>query len=239
MSNLILAQIAGRDVYATPEQIDAMLALYDTRKGGMASVIGYTPTSGYVTSPTVDYTIITRFDYGRLIARKLAALDALSFADVQDAIASEPKLAALSEQEQRDLFDARREQERNSILKTQAGDRSDAHRQAHDTFYVRIAEGVVAHLVTTKQADGSTALVLHEGLPMVDAIMLEGILVKRTERVAGERKVVNSKAPTLMGNAIKRAINLPGTSMQRFTLRNNFERIAIDGETVTPDTIAA
>jgi hypothetical protein len=236
--NQTLININGREVWATPAQCEVASTIASARKGGMASIKGYQPTTGYIASPTVDYQIITRFSYSRMIARKLAALDALSFDDVRDAIAREPKLSALSEQEQREVFKARREQERASIERTQSGDRSDAHRQAHDTFYVRLADGIVAHLVTEKQGD-DTVLVLTNGYPTIDALMVEGILINRKVRVDGQRKVVNSGAPVLMGNAIKRAIDIPGTSLQRFTLRDNFAALTIDGVEVTQDDLAA
>lgn len=226
-------------VWASAQQAEAIAALEQTRKGGFARVYGYKPSTDWVESPVQDISLITRFSTEKLYQRKRAALDSISFNDVKPAIAANPKLAALSVDKQRALFHERLEQEVESLTKTLDGDRSDAHRQAHDRCYLRIADGIKVHFVTEKGADGLMHPVLTDGFPTVASIMIMYLENSKVTRVAGVRKVVNSGASVLMKNAISKLLNEKSVGIKTLSLKeDNFERLVIDKEVVLKEDVA-
>jgi hypothetical protein len=224
----------------TQAQADALDRLTALSKGGIGSVKGYRPTTGYVTGkcPVVDLQIITRFEYGKLNARKRAALDGITFTDCAEAIAKHPKLKALPAGECLDLFNSCKAAAIASIDKTAEGDRSDAHRQGHDRCYVRIADGVKAHLVTEKRDDGLMHPVLAtNGLPTLKSIMVPYIELNRTVRVEGEYKTVNSGPKVLMDGVIAGMLNSRSVGYKTLSLNENFESLKASGQTFTPDDL--
>lgn len=229
----------GNKVWASAEQADTLNLLVQTRKGGFAKVYGYTPSTGYTVPPVQDICMVTRFSTEKLYARKARALDAIAFADVADAIAKEPKLNKLPVSEQRKLFNDRKQAMIDSMNKTLNGDRSDAHRQGHDRCYLHLAEGVKVNYVTEKGTDGLMHPVLDNGFPTVASIMVTYLENSKVTRVKGERKVVNSGAPVLMGNAIESLLNDRSVGLRTLSLKSdNFERLVIDNEVVLREDVA-
>ncbi len=229
----------GGSVWASREQGDTLNILAQTRKGGFARVYGYQPSTGYVKSPVQDISMVTRFSTEKLYVRKIKALDGIAFADVAPAIAAEPKLNKLPVSEQRKLFNDRKQAMIDSMNKTLNDDRSDAHRQGHDRCYLHIAEGVKVNYVTEKGTDGLMHPVLDNGFPTVASIMVTYLENSKVTRVKGERKVVNSGAPVLMGNAIESLLNDRSVGLRTLSLKEgNFERLVIDSEVVLREDVA-
>jgi hypothetical protein len=222
---------------AQSETLDRLSAL---RKGCIGSVKGYRPTTGYVEgkTPVVDLQIITRFEYGKLNARKRKALESLTFADVAEDIAKAPKLKSLPAGDCLTLFNTARDAAIASIDKTAEGDRDDGHRQGHDRCYARIVDGVKVNLVTEKRDDGLMHPVLTNGLPTLASIMVPYLELNKTIRVEGEYKVVNSGAKVLMDGVIAKHLNLRSVGYKTLSLKEgNFESLHVDKQTITPDDL--
>lgn len=229
-----ILEFNGTKFRASLKQAEAIDTLLNTNAGGFATVHGYVSKSGRVTPETSDMTFISRFSVERLYKRKIAALEALSLADIMDSVKANEKLALLENITLVETFEARKEKEMASLQKTLDGDRNDAYRQSHDRNYCRLGHGVKVHFLTQK-VDGETSPVLIDGLPIVESIMLSAIVVSKNVKVQGERKVVNSGAPVLISNAIK--AKLPkSTKMITLSLKDdNFESLSIAGNTMIPD----
>lgn len=222
-----LTSINNTECWATQAQIDTLDRLKTLQGGGFATIHGYTPTSDYITPPTVNINFISRFSTERLYQRKIAALKGLAFGDLK---ITDPKLTALTAQEQMSLFHDCLEKAIASMEKTLDGDRSDAHRQAHDTFYAPAAAGVKVHFKTVKVGK-DTALVLQDGKPVVDSIMLSIIEVGRKVVKPGVVKTVNSGPKVLMDKCIAAAIKSKVINMKTVSLKaDNFTSLTIGGE---------
>lgn len=228
---LTLMNHNGRDFWATIQQAEFLAGLKDAPRGGIGTVRGYKPESDWLTVPTVNIQGIFRFSTERLYKRKAAALNSLTFGDVADGVAKDPKLSALSDVEARTLFAERLASQIASLEKTLSGDRNDSYREAHDLFYVGISEGVKVHLASTKSdSDGLKHLVLIDGHPVADSIMVSYLELSREYIVPGSRKTVNSGAPVRMGNLIENALNSRSVGYRALSLKpDNFESFAIGG----------
>lgn len=239
MQSKTLVVVPGGKVWATRQQADVLETLILTRKGGFARVYGYKPASNYEVPPVQDIVMVTRFSTEKVYERKRKALESITFDDVKDAIAREPKLKALTVAEQEALFNERLQEMVNSLTKTLNGDRSDAHRQGHDRCYLHLAEGVKVNYVTEKGTDGLMHPVLTDGFPTVASIMLTYLENSKVTRVGGVRKIVNSKPPKLMSNAIESLLNKRSVSIKTASLKeDNFERLVIDNEVVLCEDVA-
>lgn len=240
VKRVLVTSTDGKDVWVTPAQADALSQLTETH-AGCAALHGYVPTTGYVEGkcPVQDIQMLTRFSYTKLIERKRAALEAITFSDVQDAIAKEPKLAKLSVVDANKHFEARKKMLLDSIDKTISGDRDDAHRQGHDRCYATFADGVKAHLVTEKGEDGLMYPVTLNGIPMVKSIMIPYIELNKKIIKEGEYKTVNSGPAVLMGNAISSLLNKRSVSYKTATLKeDNFDRLVISKMEFRPENVA-
>ncbi len=228
MSYVTLTDRNGNKFRATAEQAEALESLSVARAGGIATVYGYRPSTGYVSPPVQDMQILTKFSTGNLYRRKIAALNAIAFDDVKAIIADDEKLSVLSESDALELFTTRKAAEIASMEKTLEGDRSDAHRAAHDRNYADVADGLKVNFVTEK-VDGLQIPVLTDGLPTVASIMVHYLELNRTVRVKGERKVVNSGAPVRMSNAIATVLNSRSVGLRTLSLKeSNFDRLIVD-----------
>jgi hypothetical protein len=225
----MIVTIANRQVHISDSQFDALETLALVNNGGFASVLGYKPTTGYVTPPTVNIQFISKVSTEKLYDRKLKALRGLAFTDLT---ITDPKLKALREDEQHAQFHACVGAMIASMLKTKDGDRSDAHRQAHDTFYVTHSTGVKCHLVTEKNDAGETVLVTEkDGLPIVASIMLSILEIGRKVIVEGVYKKVNSGEKVLMDKAIMKALGNRSLEMKTLSLKpDNHTSVKIGGE---------
>ena len=239
MQTKTLVVVPSGKVWASPNQAETLQALTDTRKGGFARVYGYKPTSDWVVPPVQEIVMITRFSTEKLYARKVKARNELKFADVLPAIAKNPKLSAMTVSDLEALFNERKAMEVDSMEQTLDGDRSGAHREGHDRCYLHIDQGVKVNFVTEKGKDGLMYPVLTDGFPTVASIMLSYLENSKVTRVAGVRKVVNSKPPKLMSNAIESVLNKKSVGLKMLSLKeDNFERLVIDGEVVLSEDVA-
>jgi len=229
----------GTQVAMTEAQFNTIVQLREANHGGIATIHGYKPTTGYAIIPTVDVNIITRFSYVRLLERKLKALDGISFSDVIPVILGCDKLSKLNEQEQRELFAMRHAQEVETIQNTLNGARQDAHRQGHDRCYVGVGQGIKVHLITEKASDGLKYPVLNAlGIPQVDSIQVMALELHRRVREAGQYKVQNNGASVLMKNAIGKLLNQRSVGVKTFSLKpDNFERVVIAKRTIEPSDL--
>ena len=234
----ILTDLNGQKFRATAEQAEALESLTVARAGGIATVYGYVATSDRVTPTVYDAQIITRFSTENLYKRKMAALSDIRFSDVRPFIDSDPVLSAKSESELMTIFNDRKAKEVASMNTTLEGDRSDAHRQAHDRCYARVAEGIKVHFVTEK-VEGIMQPVLTDGLPTVASIMVACLELNRTIRVPGEYKVVKSGAPVLMSKAIAKVLNQKSVGIKFLSLKEgNFERLIVARKSYLPEDVA-
>lgn len=238
MNSSIVYKNGDRPFRCTVAQATVLDALNGLTKGGMASVKGYRPTTGYVKSPVQDLQVITAFSYEKFITRKRKALESITYADVAEDIAKSPKLSALTAAACLDQFNSSRQAQVDSIQTTLGGDRSDAHRQGHDRCYIHVADGVKVNLVTAKDNDGLEQPVLTDGIPTVASILLPVLEVKKTVREAGEYKVVNSGPKVLMDNIIKKHLKMRCANYKALSLRDgNFESVNLSHQKITPASL--
>lgn len=225
----------GQEFWVSARQASALQTLSESNKGGFASVKGYRTSKNQV----ANYTVLTRFNTPRLYQRRIAALEAIEVGDIMDSVRANPKLAALSVEQLCAEFEARKATEIASLQKTLEGsDRDDAHRAAHDRNYATITDGVKVHFKSEKNSEGVKVPVLHEGLPIVESIMLAIVEVKRDILVEGDpQKPVNSGVPVLLSNAMMKLLP-KSTFYQALSLKDdNFDSIAIGGNELVPADI--
>ncbi len=233
---MILTRINETVVFATMEQIAALAILKDTRKGGVASVVGYVPSTNWITKPVQNIQFISRISTERLYKRHIEALNALSYGDIADSIAKDTKLAAMTHTDLLALFESRRDMEVASKEKTLSGDRSGAHRAGHDRCYLSVDTGIKVNLVTEKGEDGLKHPVLTNGFPMVSTIMISAFFLKVTTVKEGTRKTVNSGAAVRMSDIIKSVLNQAGLNLKMLSLKaDNFDRLTIDKNVIVAD----
>lgn len=237
MQSKTLVVLPQGKVWATRQQADTLEALVSTRKGGFARVYGYRPSSNYIKQPVQDIVMVTRFSTEKLYQRKRKALNSITFVDVKPAIDADDMLSNLPLQEQKTLFAERLQEMVDSMSKTLDGDRSDAHRQAHDRCYLHIDDGIKVNFETVKVA-GKMQPVITDGFPTVASIMITYLENSKVTRVAGERKYVNSGAPKRMSNAIESVLNKRSVGIKTLSLKeDNFERLVIDNEVILSEDV--
>lgn len=241
MTHVILTDLYGKQFRATPAQQEALESLAASRAGGIATVYGYKPTSGYVKGkePVQDVQVLTRFSTERLYERKAMALSDITFSSVKDDIAADPVLSKLSDIELLQLFNDRKAMEVDSLATTLSGSREGAQREAHDRCYAKVADGIRVHFVTEKnKEDGLMYPVLTDGLPTVASIMVNVLELSKVVRVPGEYKVVKSGAPVLMGNIIKKQLNSRSVGFKALSLKeDNFERLVLARKSYLPEDV--
>lgn len=240
MTNAIRFAAPSATFLCTPAMADTLNALAAMRHGGIGTIHGYRPTTDYVTPPTMDVQVITKFSTERLYSRKAAALAGVTFADVADAIAADDKLAALPLAAALAAFDDRKASMIASLTKTMDGDRSDAHRAGHDRCYCVTSQGVKVNYVTAKDADGIMQPVLTDGLPVAASIMVGVLEIARKVTQEGVRKAApNSGVPVRIGNAIDRVLNRRSVGYSTRTLKEgSFASFTASGQTITAADVA-
>lgn len=235
MAQNVLIDVNGTKLWASARQAETLERLKETRKGGVATVKGYRPTTGYVTSPVKDMQIITRFSTENCYQRYIMGVEAVTFDMVKPKLANNPKLAALTDDEARKAFEARKAYLLDAKRKSLAGDRDTAQHEAHDRNYVNVTEGVKIHLVTAENSEGVKVPTLTDGFPTLDSIMLAALVLNETTVTEGVRKPApNSGVPVLMGNIIEGFLNTRSTGYRTVKLgEDNFDSVKIDRQTLT------
>lgn len=249
MSNLITATYNGTDILLTKAQKQALDVLTSTNGGGIAVVHDYVSESGRTSPETADITFISRFSYERLNKRKLKELEDITLdtirplletyaSDAVKAFGIKAKAFSLKDMDDDSLrkeFDARKDKEIESIKQTLSGDRSGAHREAHDRCYLRIDAGVRVHFKTVADSDGIKQPVTLDGVPIVESILLEMLEISRRIKVEGIYKKSNSGIPVLISNAIHASLS-KGVKFKALSLKeNNFSSLTIGGDELLPE----
>lgn len=209
---------------------DAAETLATLRPGGIATIHRYRTAEGKkVITPSVStMTIVTRFSYGKRNDRILAMLGNLEAKSV-DLVGVDAS-----------LFDEARSAMYESARKTAEGDRSDAHRQAHDTFYATIGTGVKVKMETADGPEGRKVLVVDSetGLPRFDGLHINALVLKRVVHEKGQKEPTNSKPLTLVKQRIQRVIDEAfGTFINLKLGADNFESLSIGGDVVVPEWV--
>lgn len=181
-----------------------------------------------------DMWFLTNPRYDRWLARKREAVTAL---DVETVAARSSKLwdkmreKAGKNADITALFEKAKKEILDSVAKTEAGDRSDGHREGHDRCYVRLGN-VTIHLATAPDSNGLMAPVRDErGRMIAEGCMLPFYAIKRVYSDEGEYGKVDSRALTLMKKAIEKATCLH--DFKTFNLaKANFTTITFNSKTV-------
>lgn len=234
MSQNVL-EVNGTKLWASARQAETLERLKETRKGGVATVKGYRPTTDYVTPPVKDMQILTRFSTERCYERYILGVEAVTFDMVKPKLAGYPKLAALSESDALTAFEYRKAFLLNAKRNSLNGERDTAQHAAHDRNYVGVTDGVKIHLVTEKNAEGIVTPIKRDGFPVLNSIMLSALVLNETTVQEGVRKpAANSGVPVLMGNVIEGFLNKRSTGYRTVKLADdNFESVKIDRQTLT------
>lgn len=239
MNNILYKAEGGEQFWCSKDQANVLDVLKQLNKGGIGTVHGYIPESGWEISPKLDLQIITRISVSALYKRKIAALDGVSFADVKPFLANEPKLAALDEPMQRSIFNDRKQKLIDSMTKTLSGDRSDALREGHDRNYITVCQGVKVNLEGDK-VDAIKVPKLFNGYPIANTIMLMYLEISRKEISPGQRKKApNSGAEVLMGNLIENQLNAKSVGIKTLSLDPaKFDSISVSKQQILKEDLA-
>lgn len=225
----------GKLVWMSPKEVAVVGVLEECRKGGCASVQGYVPETNYAVRPILNIQMLTNVSYTKTLERRLAALKAITFADIPANVIPATKLRGKTPEQ---WFDARKTQEIESMEATLNNVRDDAHRQGHDRCYVKFSEGIKVNLVTEKDQNGIMQPVLVDGYPTVASIMVQHLELNRTVVQEGVYKQVDSGASVLMKNAINKLLNARSVQTKTISLKaDNFDQLTIDKNVVIPADI--
>lgn len=236
-------KVVFEGIKMTRDQRDAIEALSGIHKGGIGTVTGYRPSTGYDERPVQDIQFISAFSYQRLNERKKKALESLVFDDIVDYVTGDSvkgtKLEGVALDTIKDTFENKRKALIESIDKTASGDRSDAHRQAHDRNY-RTFGAVKVNLVSEKNLDGIKVPVVDaDGNYEAASILLPIIEIRKTVREPGKRKFVNSGVPKLVENAMTRAIGKRSISYKQISLKDGaFETVSVSNRTIVSEDVS-
>lgn len=238
-NNVLYTTDAGEKFWCSKEQSDTLDVLKELNAGGIGTIYGYRPTSGYSVSPVMDVQVITRISVEALYKRKIAALESVSYSDVKEFIekSNDSKLSSLDAKVAEDLFNDRKNRLIASMKKTLEGDRSDAARQGHDRNNITVCKGVKVNL-EGRTVDGIKHPNLFDGYPIAATINLMCIEIGRTVRQEGVYKTVNSGAPVLVENLIEKQLNSKSIGLKTFSLDSSkFEKIVVAKKSITRDDI--
>ena len=220
----------GKKVILSAKIEQALAIACEARKGGFATIHGYVPSTDYIVKPIVNINFTSRFSYTNILEKKNEAMAKVRFEDVS---MKNPKLSSLSIEEQKKLFIVAKGEMSASAEKTLCGVREDAHRVAHDTFYVPCVEGVKVKLKTQK-IGSDTVLVEENGCYIGENVSILAMERSRVIVKEGEKKVINSQAKTIMKQEIERAYKDKDFRVITFALKeDNFDSLKIGGNEIT------
>ncbi len=239
--NVTLKANDGRMVSMAAQQANAIQQMNNTRKAGIASVVGYTPTTNWEISPLHDIQLITHISIENLYKRRLEALQGIEFADLSKWVNAFAKFDNLSLKGLLDLFADRKGKEIASLEKSLAafaGEtiETDNHREAHKRCYAHFGD-IKVHLVT--EGKPKMPVMDSDGNVELNSIMVPYIELNVTVREEGKRKPVNSGVSVIMKNLIVRALNKRSTVLKTLSLKaDNFEVFKIDGKEIIAEDVA-
>lgn len=222
----------GETFNVAPRQAQALELLMQTNGGGFAKINGYNSSS---TGEVANITFISRFSYEKLLKRKAAFIEGVTMNDIMDEVRDNPKVKAMDTTTLYAEFDKRKASLLESIKKTQDGDRSDAHRQAHDRNYHQLVPGVKVNFVTEKVKGLEIPVLDKDGFKTVAGIQLAYLQVEKEVITEGEYKTVNSGVPVILSNAIEKKMP-KSCKYKTLTLKeDNFESLSISGKKFDSD----
>lgn len=235
-TRVLFATKDGDKFWCSLQQAQTLNTLAEINGGGVASIQGYSPSTGYDVRPVNNVQILTAFSTSKLYDRKIKALLAIDFADVKPLL-NNPKFDGMDDATLEALFNTRRQGSVNSMQKTLDGVRDDAYRAAHDRCYVHASKGVKVHLITEKM-NGIMEPVIDQGYPVADSIMITALELNKTVVKEGVYKAVNSGAPVLMDKAIEKLLNKRSVGLKTFSLKSdNFDTLRIGGQQILSEDI--
>jgi len=211
-------QGAGITVNVTEQGAKILDAMNEGARGRFAfvrnHVSGVPGKDGCIASKVSDLWLVTnpRYDlYRERVRTGVLALDlptvTVALRERYDDLAAKAEKAGKSLLE---LYETAKNDILDSLDKTDAGDRSDAHRQGHDTCYAHVGIATL-HLHTVTGEDGRKVPAIAEnGHMTVEGVMIPNFIVHRRVHVAGEWKPVNSRALTIMKEGIMAALRQYG-----------------------------
>jgi hypothetical protein len=226
MSNILYKSENGKQFWCSEGQAKVLDILKQTNKGGICTVHGYIPESGWEIPPKIDLQIITRISVSSLYKRKIAELEAITFNDIKPFL-NESKLSKIEESEQYKLFSERKQKLIDSMKKTLSGNRNDSYRMSHDYNYITVTQGIKVNLEGDK-VNGIKNLKLIDGFPIAKSIMLICLEISRKEIIPGKRKESNSSNEVIMSNIIESQLNSKSVGIKTLSLKpTNFDSISI------------
>jgi len=253
--NVTLKANDGRMVSMAAQQANTIQTLNNTRKAGIASVVGYKPTTNWVESPTQNIQLITHISIENLYKRQLEALQAIEFSDVLPLCADDPVLSGEEPDKKgvvhgvktlQAIFNESKVKKIESLeksLRNFAGEGNaedtDNHREAHKRCYAHFGNVKV----NLKGVDGSKPKQPEldaDGNVQISSIMIPYIELNVTTIVEGKRKpAANSMARVRMDRQVTRAIGKRSTVLNTLSLgADNFESFKVDGnEILTEDVV--
>ena len=185
--------------------------------------------------PTIsDITFITNPRYDRYLERMQAAVSAVYFMPFVSSLMQSQYNEMKTKNGGENLepaFDAAKAEVLASLAESLEGDGGDAHRMGHRLCYATFDAGdvpVKCHLATEKGDDGHMRPIMESnGLMAVDSIMLPFFTVSRKVIDKGDWKETNSRLPTLLKDAIRKATGLP--EWKALSLgKGNFRTLTLD-----------
>lgn len=227
---------------AFPDDLAGVLDHIATVKRGRFGVItGHRSGEGNpkCERPTVsNITFITNPKYENWLARMVAGVKAVEFPtwvgglnpDLYAKIKAKAKGGDLHT-----LFDTAKAEILASLAKSQAGEATDGHRLGHRLCYATFDSGDVAvkcHLVTEDDGEGHKRPIVNEnGVMEVSSLMLPFFAVHRTVTDHGLWLPTDSRALTLVKDAIKDATGIPEWKTISVG-KGNFDTLTMDKATV-------
>jgi len=216
----------GRMVNISDRQLADLNVLDSCRHGGFATVHNYvsgTSDPKCITPGVSTIQFISKFSYKRRCERILERAKGYVAPD------------ALHEQARTEVVE--------SLMKTLAGDTSDGHRQGHVRCYVHSDMGIKVHLETTDGVvDGRKVKVPvldADGVPTVASIMVAVLEVSRKVHVKGEYAPTKSRPLTIAKEAVTSYCEDGMLSYKYLSLKDNYDALNIDKESVVPAEIAS
>lgn len=209
----------GDKVVMVSEKIaDAIQQIQDAPRGGYACVKGYVSKTDYVVPRISNIVFNACCGTFNHYERELEVLKGLNV----ETLAFEDK----------ELLEKARQELIASREKTLSGDRSDARRQAWDTFTIKVTDGIMLQLKTRKEGS-ETVLETVDGVSIAESIRLTALESGRRIIQEGEKKVVKHRPLTIAKNFLEKIVSKEVRSIITLSLKDdNFDSLSMNGEQV-------
>ncbi len=229
--------IEGRQANISQGLLSTLNDLDSCRPGGIATVhnhVSGTPGKDKcIRSRRSTINFISKFHYTRLVRRWRDAAASVELSDVS----LDDKAAAQFNKAKEELLASY-----DRTLGETAEPVNEGHREGHVRCYLKSSAGIKCHLVTEYgEVNGrkvKVPVLAENGLPTVQSIMVSVLQLHQTIHDEGEYKPTKSQAKTIAKNAIKAIAEGVAPKFKMLSLKgDNFDKLTIDGECVTPDQL--